>query len=357
MELLREIFQKEFTKRLLVLGFLILVFYLGKSMLNMFLLTFLFTYLIYSFHKFLYEKVKKYIYLNETLFIALIYLVIIGFFVIVIGKFAPSIINETVDIINELMGFKINYYSSSIGKYIDLFFQQVDIKSYAKDGTSLLLKIATNIGKWSINIFVAILLSMFFMFERKSISGFMKKFETSKVSGFYKYMKIFGENFTNSFGKVIQIQIVIALLNTALSVIALSFMDFPQIAGLGLMIFGLGLIPVAGTIVSLVPLSIIAYQIGGIIKIIYVLAMVAVLHSLESYVLNPRFMSVKTKLPVFFTLIVLLVSEHFMKIWGLLVGIPLFIFFLDLLNVKSSNENIKPLKDDTINIDDEMQVR
>jgi predicted PurR-regulated permease PerM len=356
MDLLREVFHKEFTKRLLVLGFLILIFYLGKSMLNMFLLTFLFTYLIYSFHKFLYEKVKRYIRVNETAFIAVIYLIIVGFFVIVICRFAPSIINETVEIINELMGFKINYYSSSIGKYVDPIFQQLDIKSYAKDGTSLLLKIATNVGKWSINIFVAIILSMFFMFERKSISDFMKKFENSKVSGIYMYMRMFGENFTNSFGKVIQTQILIALVNTALSVVALSFMDFPQIAGLGLMIFSLGLIPVAGTIISLVPLSIIAYQIGGPVKIVYVLVMIVVLHSLESYVLNPRFMSAKTKLPVFFTFIVLLVSEHFMGIWGLLVGIPLFMFFLDLLNVKPSSQNGKALKNDKMNIDDEMQT-
>ena len=39
---------------------------------------------------------------------------------------------------------------------------------------------------------------------------------------------------------------------------------FPQIFGLGIMIFFLGLIPVAGVIVSLIPLSLIAIQHRGI---------------------------------------------------------------------------------------------
>lgn len=355
MELLKEIFQKEFTKRILVLVLLTFIFYLGRSLLNMFLLTFLFTYLTFSLYKFIYERINRLIPMNETILISVIYMLLIGLFIITVCIFTPSIIDETVDIFNELMDFKINYYSSGIGKYIEPVFQQIDIRSYAKEGTSLILKFAANIGRWSLNIFASIILSMFFMFERKSISKFMEKLETSKVSGIYKYARTFGENFTNSFGKVIQAQILIALVNTMLSVVALSFMGFPQIAGLGLMIFSLGLIPVAGTIISIIPLSIIAYQVGGAVKVLYVLIMIALLHGLESYVLNPRFMSAKTKLPVFFTFVVLIVSEHFMGSWGLLVGIPLFIFLLDLINVNASSNKDIVIKKEAKDIEDEMQ--
>jgi len=50
--------------------------------------------------------------------------------------------------------------------------------------------------------------------------------------------------------------------------------------------------------------------------------------------LNPKLMSAKIELPIFFTFIILIVSEHFLGVWGLLVGIPLFMFLLDLLDVK-----------------------
>ncbi|SIG07879.1 Domain of uncharacterised function DUF20 [Mycobacteroides abscessus subsp. abscessus] len=45
-------------------------------------------------------------------------------------------------------------------------------------------------------------------------------------------------------------------------------------------------------------------------------------------------MSSKTELPVFYTFIVLIFSEHFFGIWGLIVGIPVFMFLLDILGVK-----------------------
>lgn len=61
--------------------------------------------------------------------------------------------------------------------------------------------------------------------------------------------------------------------------------------------------------------------------------MIILLHGLESYVLNLKFMSDKTELPVFIVFAILIVSEHFMGVWGLLIGIPLFIFILDILNV------------------------
>lgn len=82
------------------------------------------------------------------------------------------------------------------------------------------------------------------------------------------------------------------------------------------MIFLFSLVPVAGTIASLIPLSIIAYTVGGFKMILYILIIIAVLHALESYVLNPRFMADKTELPVFVVFITLLVSEHFMGVWG-----------------------------------------
>mgnify|MGYP002422964040 CR=1 FL=1 len=140
--------------------------------------------------------------------------------------------------------------------------------------------------------------------------------------------------FLNSFGKVIQAQILIALVNTILSVITLSILHFPQLVTLGFMIFVLSLIPVAGVIISLVPLCLIAFNIGGLTKVVSVLIMVAVIHCIESYILNPKLKTSKIKIPIFFTFVILIVSEHILGMWGLLIGIPLFMFILDLLGVK-----------------------
>lgn len=102
--------------------------------------------------------------------------------------------------------------------------------------------------------------------------------------------------------------------------------------------FLLGLIPVAGVIISLVPLSLIGYTIGGFMLVIYLLVVIMIIHAIEAYILNPKLMSSKTNLPVFYTFIVLIFGEHFFGVWGLIVGIPVFVFLLDVLDVKTTGK-------------------
>jgi predicted PurR-regulated permease PerM len=203
----------------------------------------------------------------------------------------------------------------------------------------LAIRTATDVGKWSSNVFIALILSLFYMLEKDRVKDFVKKFEYSKVSAIYGYFKFFGNNFLNSFGKVINAQVVIAMFNTGVSVIFLIILGFPKLLALGFMIFILSLIPVAGVIISLIPLALIAFKIGGVIKVVYVIIMVAIVHIMESYILNPKLMSQNTKLPIFFTFIILIFSEHFMGFWGLLLGIPMFIFFIDILGVNLNEDS------------------
>ncbi|MEL1196152.1 AI-2E family transporter, partial [Staphylococcus epidermidis] len=90
-----------------------------------------------------------------------------------------------------------------------------------------------------------------------------------------------------------------------------------------------------------IPLCIIAFSVGGIQYVVYILVMILVIHALEAYVLNPRFMSSKTQLPIFFTFVVLFVAERFLGTWGLIVGLPIFTFFLDVLGVKTIQKSGK----------------
>lgn len=343
MGFLKELFQKEITKRILVLITFILFLYFLRGLINTFLLTFLFIYFIYSTEKAITKRIGKFVHLSNTLFILIIFLLLATIITFFIYKYIPVVINQIIIIINQMtleiseFDFKSNIH---IPRYLlpiyEQIYSQIDFKNITKGGVDFLLQSAKNIGTWSINIFLSLMLSMFFMLEKNKVSEFMRRFKNSRVSGFYRYLHDFGVNFLNSFGKVIQAQIIIAFINSCLSMIGLSILGFRQILGLGVMVFFFSLVPVAGTIASLVPLSIIAYRYGGLLKILYVLILIAALHALESYVLNPKLMASKTDLPVFIIFIVLIISEHFMGVWGLLIGIPLFMFFLDLLNVKEN---------------------
>lgn len=336
MMLLKDLFQRETTKKILALLVILLFFYLTRSIINLELLTFLFTYLIYSMESFILRAIRKVIPIKRVFVTIGLYAALFIAIAFLIYKYIPVMINQITAIVNQIADFDFyyNYEDNKVLGYLFSLLKDIDIGENLKAGSDYLLELATDAGKLSFNIFISLILSFIFILEKDEIKEFMSKFKNSKIGGSYDYFRYFGKNFLNSFGKVMQAQILIACINAILSVIALKIMGFHQLLGLGIMIFSLGLIPVAGVIISLIPLSIIAFKLGGIMKVIYVLIMVAVLHALEGYVLNPKFMSVNTKLPVFFTFVILIVSEHYMGIWGLLLGIPLFMFILDLLNVR-----------------------
>ena len=100
-----------------------------------------------------------------------------------------------------------------------------------------------------------------------------------------------------------------------------------------------------GVFISLIPLCLIAFKIGGLIKVVFVLIMIFIIHIVESYGLNPKFMSDTTHLPIFFTFATLIISEHFMGTWGLILGIPMVIFVLDLIGVDLSEKNDSKIKE------------
>ncbi|MYZ02071.1 AI-2E family transporter, partial [Lactobacillus salivarius] len=93
-----------------------------------------------------------------------------------------------------------------------------------------------------------------------------------------------------------------------------------------------------------IPMMLIGYTVGGVKYIIYIIIMLCVVHALEAYVLNPKLMSSRTELPIFYTFVVLYVSEHLFGMWGLIVGIPVFTFLLDILGVKSDHIRRERLK-------------
>lgn len=338
MNFILDFFSKESTKRVLLFVLIIIFFYKFQSMLDLFLLTFLFCYIMNSLQVLILKNFKNVTVFKENIVTAVLYAILFSSIVFIIIKYIPQLINQTKSMLSYFseLQFSDPHTQSNgiIQKYLASALNHIDIKSYIKSGFNASIQLASDIGKWSVNIFIALMLSLFFLLEKRSITKFVKKFKYSKVSGVYKYLIFFGKNFLNSFGKVIQAQIVIAFVNTALSVITLSFLNFPQLLTLGFMIFVLSLIPVAGVIISLIPLTLIAFSIGGIQKVLYVLIMIAIIHCVESYILNPKLMSSKVKIPIFFTFIVLIASEHILGMWGLLIGIPLFMFILDLLDVK-----------------------
>jgi predicted PurR-regulated permease PerM len=252
--------------------------------------------------------------------------------------YLPMIAGEITALIKQLTAFYTTKHDNIVLNYVMSRMEEIKISSYLEQGFTFVLKYFTDISKIGLQILLALLMSLFFLLEKPRLIEFTKKFRKSKVAPIYSEIEFFGRKFVGTFGKVIEAQLIIAVVNCILTTISLWILDFPQLGGLSIMIFILGLIPVAGVIISIIPLAIIAYSIGGLIKVLYVGIAIMIIHGVEAYILNPNLMSSKTNLPVFYTFIVLIFSEHFFGIWGLIVGIPVFVFLLDVLEVTESKK-------------------
>jgi len=340
MEQMKALLKSEPSKSILAFSLLGIILYFLRDMVNLFLLIFIFSYLMYTLQNFIFIKINKLIKVKRVLIIAFIYVGILGITVLLLSKYIPIAIKQLFTIGMEISKFDIKHYKETINPVILGLIEQADIEGYMKATQANLISTIAGFGKFGFNIFAAFILSIFLVLEKEELTKFIRKLSDSKIGFLFDTYIYFGRNFANSFGKVFQAQITISFINSVLSIIALTIMGFSQTLGLGFMIFILGMIPVAGVIISLLPLVIMGFIIGGIPKVIAVLAMIAVLHCIESYVLNPKLMAKNLKLPEFITLLILLVSEHLMGIWGLLLGLPLFMFILDILNIKQARGNL-----------------
>ncbi|MFW2490888.1 AI-2E family transporter [Clostridium chromiireducens] len=333
-----QILKSQGFKRFITLLILFMFLYAMRGMLNLMLLTFVFTYLIHNVSKFLINRFEGKIRINYKVMILAVSLFVTTMLFIIIIDFLPLVIHEFRQVIKQIQEI---YYGSSqdneIARLVREKLDQIYGHIFSAEGINYIVQSISNISRLGINIIISLILSIFFLLEKDRIIFFTYKFKQSKISGICSELEFFWEKFMSSFGKVIEAQIAIATVNGILSTIGLWIIGFPHLLGFGMMVMLLGLIPVAGVIISLLPLSIVAFNNGGLVHVVYILIMVALLHAFEAYILNPKLMSSKTKLPIFYTLSILLVSEHLGGVLGLIIGIPIFMFILDVIEVPYVN--------------------
>ncbi|MDD6864702.1 MAG: AI-2E family transporter [Lactobacillus sp.] len=320
-------------RRFVVLALLIWVLYLVRGMLSAILLTFIFTYIVVHWVRFVQRWLPK---LPSLLVVLVTYAVLVAAVYFAVTKYLPLLITQIIKMVNSVLKFYQSQDGSWLIKQLNHYISAKTVTAQVKHGINLAFSTLTSLTKMAVTFLMSFILSFFYTIELRQMYSFSRLFLTSDLfSWLFEDIYFFGKKFVNTFGVVLEAQFFIALCNTALTTICLMFMHMPQILALALMVFVFSLVPVAGVIISLIPLSMVGYSVGGIRDVIYIIIMIIAIHALESYVLNPKFMSSRTELPIFYTFVVLMVSEKLFGTWGLIVGVPIFTFLLDIMGVKS----------------------
>ena len=321
--------------RILTIVVLALILVTFWFMLNIVIVTFVLTFVFYHLHKYAVKGLSKtpLRVIPPGIVLLLVYAGVIAIFVFLARQNLPMITVQFLDLGRAFARFDIQKFLLDIDPNLQWLADQIDLSDYIMRAGQAIISGLASVGEVALNFLIALLLSFLFVLERKKIAAIGDSIKGSRVAFIYRYFLLFAGSFCYTFGKVMKVQVVIAAINCAISTVYLSIAGFPYIMVFSIMVFILGLIPVAGVFISLVPLTIVAFNVGGIYKVVEVLIMVAIIHAVEAYFLNPKLMSRRTSLPVSLVFVVLIISERYLGAWGMLIGVPLFIYILNVLNI------------------------
>ena len=142
------------------------------------------------------------------------------------------------------------------------------------------------------------------------------------------------ETFYASFSRVIGAQIIISLINTALTTIFLFWNGFPFTPVLVILTFLFGLLPIVGNILSNTLITFVAFTISPKMALIALVYLV-VIHKLE-YFLNSKIIGDRIKNPMWLTLLGIVLGEKLMGIPGMILA-PVVLHYI---KVESSRAKI-----------------
>lgn len=121
---------------------------------------------------------------------------------------------------------------------------------------------------------------------------------------------------------VVRGQLTIMVINGVLTLAGLLALRIPFAFALAALATLLYVVPIFGTILSSVPIVLLALSAGGTGKALLALAWILVIHALETYVLNPKIMGDAARIHPVLIVLALVIGERTHGIVGALLAVP-----------------------------------
>ena len=188
-------------------------------------------------------------------------------------------------------------------------------------------------GKGAVTGVLSCVLSFIILWDMPTLRAGLTGLRASRLGWAYAEIAPPLARFGVIFGKALQAQFLVACMNTALTGAGMAFLGLPGVAFLAAIVFFFSFIPVAGVIISTVPIGFVALTEYGFGRLLAVIVMVVVAHAVEAYLLNPAIYAAHLKLHPLIVLVVLVLAEHSLGVWGLLLAVPVSVFVVRLLEV------------------------
>lgn len=318
-------------------GFSAVVYYLS-NFLSLIFLTFILAYTLNSLVNYLMNRIKwpRWVVVIEVYLILAFILTTMGMIVV------PKVYQE-----GKIMYKEIPETKDKVLQQIKGLIQDEDYAGFIQ-GTGIEEEVKVRFGsilqrftlfiqdmfRISFHFILAVIFSFLILWDFERFSREVRELENTRLRKVYRILSPRLREFGDILGRAFEAQIIIAWVNTFFTLIGLTFLGIPSKLFLSVFVFICSFIPVLGVFISSAPICLLAYKTDGFVLVFYGIILITIIHFIEAYILNPRIVGGHLSLHPFVAVSILVFSEYFFGIWGLLLGVPCAVFLYQALLLK-----------------------
>ena len=298
----------------------------------------------------------------RTISVVLVYLIVLLLVIILFTVIVPVLFQSIVDLLNNIPGYietviddynKLpddSFWKSSIVNDTITGMQSLDIKQYFQlDKVLEYLSGAISAVFSIIDVFIAIVVSIYVLIQRKQILNFLKRLARAvfKEKTYYYMEKYFNDSNT-IFCRFITSQFLDAIVVSVLVSIALTIMGVKYAPVLGIFIGLFNMIPYFGAIIATAIAAIITLITGGLSQAIWMLIVVIILQQIDANIINPKIVGKSLKMSPLLVIFAVTVGGAFFGVLGMFLAVPIIAIikllvedYIDYKNEKLNNGDVQ----------------
>lgn len=312
----------------------------------------------------IYRKNKKMKFVSKRargLSILTVYIIVLVLFIIAINYLLPIISESIIDLLSNIQ----NYYSALMNNIenlpqdsilrnevvIDIIesIKTIDLKQYINmEKLAEYAKGIIGVAGKIVDFFVAIIVSIYLLLQRKQIMEFLKKLGRATLKkDTYKNIGKYFDRTNNIFFNFLAGQILDGFIIGIITSIAMSIIGVKYAVLLGFMIGIFNLIPYFGAIIAVIISAMITLLTGGIWQALIMVIVVTILQQIDANIINPKILGNSLKISPLLVIFAVAVGGAYFGFWGMFLSVPLiavikllltdYIEYKDKINATKSN--------------------
>ena len=265
----------------------------------------------------IYRKNKKIKFVSKRargLSILTVYIIVLVLLIIAINYLLPIISESIIDLLrNEVViGIIENIKTIDLKQYINM----EKLAEYAKGIIGVAGKI--------VDFFVAIIVSVYLLLQRKQIMEFLKKLGRATLKeDTYRNIGKYFDRTNNIFFNFLAGQILDGIIIGIITSIAMSIIGVKYAVLLGFMIGIFNLIPYFGAIIAVIISAMITLLTGGIWQALIMVIVVTILQQIDANIINPKILGNSLKISPLLVIFAVAVGGAYFGFWGMFLSVPL----------------------------------